>query len=120
MNIENLREYCLAKPGTSESFPFDESVLVFKVMSKMFAAVNLHADKLVINLKCDPDHAIELRENHPDIEPGFHMNKKHWNSVHCEGSLYPEHIMELIDHSYDLVCKRLKVAERHALELESE
>lgn len=106
MNIEELREYCISKKGVTECFPFDEVTLVFKVMGKMFALTNLDGPT-TINLKCDPDRAIELREQYPDILPGYHMNKVHWNTVNVQGSLSNQMITELIDHSYDLVVKSL-------------
>jgi len=106
MNIEELREYCISKKGVTECFPFDEVTLVFKVMGKMFALTNLDGPT-IINLKCDPDRAIELREQYSDIIPGYHMNKAHWNTVNVQGSLSNQMIKELIDHSYDLVVKSL-------------
>ena len=112
MDIERLREYCLAKPGTTESFPFDEFVLVFKVKGKMFAASNIGHDELVLGLKCDPEKALELREEFDEISPGFHMNKKHWNSVKCEGGLSDIFICDLINHSYELVVKGLRKSDR--------
>ncbi len=115
MNIEKLRDYCLSKRGVSESFPFDQTVLVFKVLHKMFAAVNIDAPEVVVNLKCDPDRAIQLRESHRDIEPGYHMNKKHWNSIYCEREVDDELLQELIDHSYDLVVKGMRRADRDSL-----
>lgn len=102
MNIEELREYCVSKPGVTEEFPFDEVTLVFKVMGKMFALTNLDGD-WTLALKCDPDRAIELREQFPAIQPGYHMSKKHWNTVMMDGSLSAKLILELIDHSYQLV-----------------
>lgn len=102
MNIEELRAYCLKKKGVSESFPFNESTLVFKVMNKMFALTSLVGD-LSINLKCDPEKAQGLRERYPAVQPGFHMNKKHWNTVYIDGSVDDQHIFEWIDHSYELV-----------------
>lgn len=116
MHIEEFREYCLAKPGTSESFPFDEVTLVFKVMNKMFAVTGLEWEEFTVNLKCDPDWAIELRDEYPEIIPGYHMSKKHWNTINCEGGLEDNMIRKLIDHSYDLVVKGLKKADREALE----
>lgn len=80
MNIEELREYCISKKDVTESFPFDETTLVFKVRGKMFALTDLEGE-LSINLKCDPDLAIELREKYPAVQPGYHMNKKHWNTI---------------------------------------
>ena len=102
MNIEEFRDYCLAKKGVTEGFPFDEKTLVFKVMGKMFALCGLERIPSQVNLKCDPDKAIELRETHDGIIEGWHMSKKHWNTVHLE-SLPPQFTKELIDHSYDMV-----------------
>jgi predicted DNA-binding protein (MmcQ/YjbR family) len=102
MNIETLREYCISKKGADESFPFGEDTLVFKVKGKIFALVNLDGD-LSINLKCDPLYAIELRERYPAVTPGYHMNKKHWNTVMLGGSVPDKEIQDWIDQSYDLV-----------------
>lgn len=106
MNIEELREYCLMKKGVTESFPFDKTTLVFKVMNKIFALTDLE-DNLGVNLKCDPEKAIDLRERHPEVIPGYHMNKKHWNTINIGGSLSDTLIKEWIDHSYDLVVSSL-------------
>ena len=107
MDIETLREYCLSKKGVTEEFPFDEVTLVFKVMGKMFALTGLDKLPHKVNLKCDPERAIELRERYPGIAPGYHMNKKHWNTVTLEGSLSTDMLKELMDHSYDLVVNGL-------------
>ena len=108
MNIEEFRTYCLSKKSVTESFPFDKETLVFKVMGKMFALIGLEYNPSKANLKCDPERSIELREQFPDqIYPGYHMDKKHWNTVEIEGNLPPALIVELIDHSYDLVVKGL-------------
>jgi len=109
MNIEELREYCLSKKGTEETFPFDEVTLVFKVMGKMYALTGLDHD-LFVNLKCDPEKAIELREEYESVLPGYHMNKKHWNTVNIDGSIPTNKIHEWIDHSYNLVVKSLTKA----------
>ncbi len=106
MNIEEFREYCMAKPGVTEEFPFDEVTLVFKVAGKVFVLTNLDGD-WSLNLKCDPERAIELREQYPAIQPGYHMNKVHWNTVMMDGSLSQKLILELIDHSYQLVVDKL-------------
>jgi predicted DNA-binding protein (MmcQ/YjbR family) len=106
MNIEDFRTYCLSKKGVTEEFPFDETTLVFKVMGKMFALTDLDGD-FSINLKCDPDLAIELREQHPAVQPGYHMNKKHWNTVLMDGSISQKLIFEWTDHSYNLVVCQL-------------
>lgn len=106
MNIEDYRNYCLAKSEVTESFPFNETVLVFKVMGKMFALIDVEAYAF-INLKCDPERSIELRELYTGITGAYHFNKKHWNSVSSDGSV-PDNLMyELIDHSYDLVVDKL-------------
>lgn len=107
MNIEEIREYCIAKKGVTESFPFDEVTLVFKVMNKMFALVGLDAVPPFINLKCDPERAIELREHYEDIQPGYHMNKQLWNSVYFSAGLPRNLVLELIDHSYELIIESL-------------
>lgn len=102
MNIESLREYCISKPEAEECFPFGEDTLVFKRKGKIFALVNLEGD-LGINLKCDPSFALELREKYPSVTPGYHMNKKHWNTINIDGSIPDNEIFSWIDHSYDLV-----------------
>ena len=106
MNIEELRNYCLSKKGVTESFPFNDVALVFKVMNKMFALTNLDGD-LSISLKCDPEKAIELRENFSAITAAYHMNKTHWNNLLIDGSISEMQIKHWIDHSYDLVVKSL-------------
>lgn len=107
MHIEEFRMYCLQKPMVTEEFPFDETTLVFKVMGKMFALTGLDDPDFKVNLKCDPDRSIELREQYESIKAGFHMNKKHWNTVRYDGSLSRELFTELIDHSYDMVVSGL-------------
>ncbi len=114
MNIESFREYCLQKPGVTEEFPFDESTLVFKVMGKMFSATGID-NFASVNLKCDPERAVELREENEGILPGYHMSKKHWNTVLCDGSVSDELILELTDHSYDLVVAKLTRKDKEAL-----
>lgn len=106
MNVESLREYCISKKSVTESFPFDKETLVFKASGKIFALVNLDSD-LSINLKCDPCMAIELRERYTAVTPGYHMNKKHWNTVIIDGTVPDNEIFSWIDHSYDLVMKRI-------------
>jgi predicted DNA-binding protein (MmcQ/YjbR family) len=107
MNIEDFRYYCLKKARVTEEFPFDQSTLVFKVCGKVFALTGLDNPEFKVNLKCDPERSIALREEFGSIQPGFHMNKKHWNTVHVDGSFSDELFKELIDHSYDLVVKGL-------------
>jgi len=105
MNIETLREYCISKKGVTESFPFGDDTLVFKAEGKIFALVNLEGD-LSINLKCDPALAIELRERYSSVIPGYHMNKKHWNTILLDGSVPDKEILSWIDHSYSLIIGR--------------
>ena len=104
MNIEELRDYCLQQPAATEDMPFGDQTLVFKVGAKIFLLVGLeNGDRF--NAKCDPDWAIELREQHTEIVPGFHMNKKHWNTIICSGQLTDDEIKDLVRLSYDLVVK---------------
>jgi len=107
MNIEELREYCLSKKGVEECFPFDEETLVFKVMGKMFLLTGIDSRPLEFNVKCNPDLAITLRETYKCVKPGYHMNKKHWNTVTCDGSAPIKLIKEWINHSYDCVVDSL-------------
>jgi predicted DNA-binding protein (MmcQ/YjbR family) len=102
MNIESLREYCISKESATESFPFDDETLVFKVSGKIFALTSLGGD-LTLNLKCDPVLALELRERYQAVTPGYHMNKKHWNTIALDGTIPDKEILSWIDHSYDLV-----------------
>lgn len=117
MNIEEFRLYCLSKPGTTESMPFGGDTLVFKVMGKMFALVGLEKMELSTNLKCDPDYALELRESYPEVQPGYHMNKKHWNTVVLEGNLKKSLFLQLVDHSYELVVSKLTKKLKEELQL---
>lgn len=110
MNIQQLYEFCLNKKGVTEHFPFDEDTLVFKVGGKMFALASLsewEKGNPSVNLKCDPERAEELRAEHDDIQPGYHMSKVHWNTVKVNRNLSDKFLKELIDHSYDLVFKSL-------------
>ena len=116
MNIEEFRNYCLSKKGVTEGLPFDEHTLVFKVMGKMFALTGLERTPFSVNLKCDPDRALELREYHPEVAPGYHMNKQHWNTVDFTGSLSITLKKELIDHSYDLIVSGLTKKLKQELE----
>lgn len=108
MNIESFREYCLKKNGVTEEFPFDENTLVFKVGGKIFALTDLVDLPFRVNLKCDPETAAELRERYDSVQPGYHMNKKHWNTVLFDGSIPVSELKKMIDDSYSLVLKRLK------------
>lgn len=106
MNIEELRDHCLAKPGATEGFPFGEDTLVFKVGGKIFLITGLdQGDRF--NVKCDPELAVELRERYTEVQPGYHMNKKMWNTVFMTGSLTHKQLLDMIDHSYDLIIKSL-------------
>lgn len=106
MNLEEARQFCISKKGVTEGFPFDEETLVLKVGGKMFALISLDKEPS-INLKCDPERAIDLRERFDDILPGYHMNKKHWNTVMLAGSLQDSLVEEMITHSYELVLASL-------------
>jgi predicted DNA-binding protein (MmcQ/YjbR family) len=118
MNIEQFHTFCLSLKGVEETFPFGEDTLVFKVMGKMFALTGLDAEEFSVNLKCDPNRAIELREEHPDdIRAGWHMNKTHWNTVRFDNGLSNALLKELILHSYDLVVKSLPKKDREMLQL---
>ena len=108
MDIESLREYALQQPGATEGFPFGEDTLVFKVKDKMFLLTGLESDPLQFNVKCDPDKAIELRETYNYVLPGYHMNKKHWNTIVVDGSVSNAMLKEWIDHSYTLVVPKTK------------
>ncbi len=115
MNLETLRQTLLSKKGTTEEQPFGPETLVFKVVGKMFALVAWEANPLRINLKCDPELALTLREQYEAVGSGYHMNKKHWNTVILDNSIPAEEVLGMINHSYDLVVKGLKKAERQKL-----
>lgn len=108
MNIETLREYCLSKPDVEEGFPFGPETLVMKVQGKIFLITGLDSPDLRFNVKCDPDKAIELREEFPCVLPGYHMNKKHWNTIVVDGSVSAKQLKEWIDDSYELVKSSIK------------
>ncbi len=116
MNIEELRNYCLSKKAVTESFPFGEDTLVFKVLNKAFALVSI-SEPDSVNLKCDPEYAIELREQFDAVQPGYHMNKKHWNTVELRGGLDAIFIIKLIDHSYDMVVKGMSKKEQEEFKM---
>lgn len=104
--MEELHDYCLGKPGAEESFPFGVETLVLKVGGKIFLLANL-TEGTSFNAKCDPERAIELRERHEEVQPGYHMNKRHWNTVRMDGALKTKEILEMIDHSYEIVVSGL-------------
>ena len=105
MDLEQLREYTLSKPDVEETFPFGPDTLVYKINGKIFLLTGFENIPLQFNVKCDPDLALELREQYAAVIPGWHMNKKHWNTVIIDGSISNKRLQELIDHSYQLVAK---------------
>lgn len=107
MNLEQFIQYCESKPFVHYDFPFGEETMVFRVKNKIFAITSLNNDHFSVNLKCDPERAEELREKYEEVQPGYHMNKKHWNTVNFEGRLTRPLLKELVDHSYELVKKSL-------------
>jgi predicted DNA-binding protein (MmcQ/YjbR family) len=115
MNIESLREYCLAKPGVMETLPFGPDTLVFKVMDKMFLLVGLN-DPDNFNVKCDPAKAVELREEYDEVQPGYHMNKTHWNTVSMKGRLTDGQLTEMVDNSYSLIVASLPKSKQALLQ----
>ena len=116
MNVEDIRSYCLAKPGVTECFPFNEWTLVFKVADKMFLLAGLNDAPLSINIKGDPETLVELRERYDAVTPGYHMNKKHWNTVVLDGSIPAKLLRQWIDDSYDCVVAALPKAKRAVLQ----
>ena len=106
MNVEEIRKYCIVKAGVTESLPFNDTALVFKVAGKMFALLDLSDDSRGITLKCDPTMAIELREKYSAVTPAWHFNKKHWNTILVDGSVPDKEILFWIDHSYNLVLRK--------------
>ena len=107
MNIESLQQYCLSKTGVEETLPFGPATLVYKVGGKVFLLTSLDAEDFRFNVKCDPDLAQELREQYSCVLPGFHMNKKHWNTIIVDGSVSTKILKEWIDHSYNLIADSL-------------
>jgi len=115
MNVESFRDYCLSKPAATEGAPFGPENIVFKVKGKMFGLLALDAFPTRANLKCDPDLAMELRDRYEQVEPGYHMNKKHWNTVVLDGVIPEREVKKMIDHSYDLVVQTLPKPKRKPL-----
>jgi predicted DNA-binding protein (MmcQ/YjbR family) len=115
MDLETIRKYCLDKKSTTESFPFGESTLVFKVSGKIFLLMSLDSQPLQFNVKCDPEKAEELRESYSSVIAAFHMNKKHWNTIIMNGQVNSKMIREMIDDSYSLVVRSLSLSERKKL-----
>ena len=117
MNVEEVRDYCLTKKGVTEDTPFGPETLVFRVAGKIFALMSIDHQPLRLNLKCDPERAEELRDQYDTIEPGYHMNKRHWNSIYPDvGELSDNLVTELIDHSYSLIFDSLPASKRKALQ----
>ncbi|MDZ4758226.1 MAG: MmcQ/YjbR family DNA-binding protein [Bacteroidota bacterium] len=114
LDIETYRNYCISKKGVTEEFPFDNETLVFKVCGKMFALASITQFKS-INLKCDPEEAIDLRERYDAVQPGYHMNKQHWNTIIIDGTLPLKFLLQQIDNSYNLVMKSLPKKVREGL-----
>ena len=118
MNLKQLESSFLNKQGTERETPFGEEYWVYKVMGKMFGLISWQDDPVNINLKCDPDLAQNLRATYEAVNPGYHMNKEHWNTVTIDNSIPDGEIVKMIDHSYDLVVKKLKKSDREKLKLE--
>mgnify|MGYP000952789137 CR=1 FL=1 len=114
MTLDVFRAHCLKKPGFSEDFPFGPDVLVFRVAGKIFALMDVNTFQSV-NLKCDPERAVELRERYDGVQPGYHMNKQHWNTISTDGSVPAKLLLELADHSYDLIRASLTKKQRDML-----
>lgn len=108
MDVEQIRDYCLSKTGTEESLPFGPDVVVFKIEGKIFLLLSLDTNPVQFNVKCDPAKAEALREEYPGVKPGYHMNKKHWNTIIIDGSVSTKLLKEWIDHSFELVKKKKK------------
>ena len=115
MNIEEYRAYCLAKKAVTEEFPFDSETLVFKVMGKIFALTSV-SEFVSVNLKCDPEKAVELRDQYAAVVPGFHMNKKHWNTIQFDGSISDKLLKTWIDESYQCVINTLPARDKRHLQ----
>jgi predicted DNA-binding protein (MmcQ/YjbR family) len=115
MTRDDVLAYCSSRTAAIEDYPFGDEVAVFKVAGKMFALVSLDGAQGFVNLKCDPDLALELRDLHAAVRPGYHANKRHWNTVDLDGSLHPDDLREMIDHSYELVVANLPRVQRERL-----
>ena len=115
MQVDAFRDYCLGKQAVTEDTPFGPEHLVFKIGGKMFALLTLEEIPATANLKCDPDLALELRDRYEQVQPGYHMNKKHWNTVEIAGGIPAGELRKMIDHSYDLVVQSLSRKARAAL-----
>jgi predicted DNA-binding protein (MmcQ/YjbR family) len=116
LTLKKIRKYCGSLKGVTEDFPFDFQTLVFKVGGKMFALTDIDSPELSLNLKCDPYLSLELRSRYSQVTPGYHMNKKHWNTVVIDGAIPDREVLDLIDHSYNLVLRGLKKSVRDEIE----
>ena len=114
MNLESFRKYCLSKKGVTEDFPFGEDTICMKVAGRIFAITSYNVP-LSVNLKCDPERAVELREMYEEVQPGYHMNKKHWNTVNFEGRISDRELKLMTDHSYELVVNGLSTKQKDEL-----
>lgn len=117
MNHDIIREYCLQKKATTFDFPFDEEVMACRVAGKIFVLMSILEFPVTINVKCDPEKAIDLRERYEAVKPGYHQNKKHWNTVTCDGSLTDSDIFSFIDHSYEMVLQSIPKKLRNEIQL---
>lgn len=115
LSVESLREHCRSKPGSQETFPFDMRTLVFKVAGKMYALCGIDGDPFELSLKCDPDEAEALRSLYPAVKPGYHLNKRHWNTVTLDGTVDDELVLEWLDGSYERVVAGLTKRDREAV-----
>jgi predicted DNA-binding protein (MmcQ/YjbR family) len=115
MDLGWILEYCRKKKGVSEDFPFDDQTLVIRVGDKMFLLTDIHSEPVRINLKCDPLIALDLRDEFDAITPGFHMNKVHWNTVLLDGTVPENRVKWMIDHSYELVFNKLRIAQKDSI-----
>lgn len=120
MELEEIRQHCLLKPGVTEDFPFDESVLAFRVMGKIFLLTNIDAFPQSFNVKCEPELAVDLRDQYDAVQPGYHMNKKHWNTIMLDGTVEDALLIEWIDHSYARVAAGLTRAQRDQLKQQTQ
>ncbi len=115
IKLEDLRKYCMGKKGVKEDFPFDFNTLTFKVLDKIFVLTDINSEVLRVNLKCTPEHALTLRNIYTQVTPGYHMNKKHWNTIIIDGTIPDGEIYRMIDQSYELVLKGVKKSLRESL-----
>lgn len=115
LSFEEIKNYCVGKPKSREDFPFGPEPLVIKVVSKIFAIINVEGPKLYISLKCDPFMAQTFRQQYSAVKPGFHLNKQHWNTLTHDGTIPDTDLKWMIDHSYDLVCKTLSKTQKESL-----